>query len=285
MAEVTAQMIKELRERTGVGMGKCKEALVEANGDMNLAIDNLRKAGMATAVKKQGREAKEGLIGSAESAKGIALVEINAETDFVVKNARFLEFLQSIAQEVAETTPTSLETFLQQKYSKDKKMTIDEYRASIVQAIGENIVIRRLKTWPKKPNHTLAIYSHLGGKIATIIELAGSAQEQELAKALAMHIAAAAPEFISPEKIPAQTLAHEREIAKSQLDGSNKPPAILEKIIDGKIKAYYDQACLLNQKYIRDDAKTVAEVVGHRAKETGKALNVIDFVRWTVGEG
>lgn len=282
MSEVTASMIKELRDRTGVGMGKCKEALTEANGDMELAIANLRKAGMASAVKKQGRDTKEGVIGTAETPDTLVLVEVNAETDFVIKNDKFQKFLQDMANEIAITKPASLEAFLKQHYSKERDLTIDEYRATIVQAIGENIVIRRLKVLPKKPGHTLAVYSHLGGKIVTTVDISGDAHEADLAKGIAMHIAAAAPEFLGPEQVPAETIAHEREIAKGQIIG--KPAHIIDKIVDGKINAFYDAACLLRQKFIRDDTVTVSELVSRRAKETKKPLAVVGFQRWTVGE-
>ena len=149
MTQVTAAMIKELRDRTGVGMGKCKEALEEAKGDMELAITNLRKAGIASAVKKEGRATNEGMIGSSESSKAVSFVEVNAETDFVVKNDMFQQFLQNIADEVAATTPASLEAFLAQPYSKDHGLTIDQYRSTIVQTIGENIQISRIQFWPK----------------------------------------------------------------------------------------------------------------------------------------
>lgn len=282
MTEITAAMIKELRDRTGVGMGKCKEALTESKGDMELAIANLRKAGMASAVKKQGRDAKEGMIGWAESSDGVALVEINAETDFVTKNDRFQKFLADMAQEIVTTKPSSLESFLKQHYSKERDLTIDEYRGTIVQAIGENIVIRRLKVIPKRANHTVTVYSHLGGKILTLVEISGSAQEQEMARGIAMHIAAASPEYLSPEQVPAEILTHERDIARSQITG--KPQNILDKIVEGKMNAFYDSACLLRQKYIRDDTITVAELVSRRAKEAGKPLSVVSFLRWTVGE-
>jgi elongation factor Ts len=282
MTQVTAEMIKELRERTGVGMGKCKEALTESKGDMELAIANLRKAGMASAVKKQGRDTKEGMIGFAETPDCIALVEVNAETDFVIKNNRFQQFLADMAKEIAATKPASLESFLKQHYSKERDLTIDEYRGTIVQAIGENIVIRRLKVIPKRSGQTVTVYSHLGGKILTLVELSGSADEQEMGRGIAMHIAAASPEFLAPEQIPAEVLAHERDIAKSQVVG--KPQNIMDKIVEGKLNAFYDSACLLRQKYIRDDTVTVAELVSRRAKETNKPLKVLSFLRWMVGE-
>lgn len=282
MTQITATMIKELRERTGIGMGKCKEALEEAKGDMELAISNLRKAGMASAVKKEGRTTNEGMIGSAENGSTIALVEINAETDFVVKNDRFQSFLNNIVQEAVATKPASLEAFLQQKYSKDPALTIDQYRATIVQAIGENIQIRRLAIIAKTPQKSVGLYSHLGGKIVTLVEITGSGKEEAIAKDIAMHVAAAAPEYLSPEKVPADVIRQEREIAKEQVKG--KPENIVEKIVDGKLKAFYDAACLVCQKYIRDDAVSIADLVGKRAKEVGSPLQVTHFMRWNVGQ-
>lgn len=282
MATVTPAMIKELRERTGIGMGKCKEALEEANGDMELAISNLRKSGMASAVKKEGRETKEGMIGIAEHGDTVAVVEVNAETDFVVKNERFKQFLDSIAEEVAKTNPPSLDAFLQQKFSKESGLTIDQYRATIVQTIGENIQIKRILTMKKQPDHSLGFYSHLGGKIVTAVELTGSDKEEALAKDIAMHTAAAAPDYLSPEKVPAEIIENEKDIARGQMQG--KPANIMDKIVEGKINAYYDTNCLVRQKFIRDDSLTVAELVNQRAKEVGKPLAVTNFIRWTVGQ-
>lgn len=278
---VTAGMIKELRERTGIGMGKCKEALEEANGDIDLAIANLRKSGMASAVKKEGREAKEGMIASFENKDVIAIVEINAETDFVVRNERFAQFLQAIAEELATTKPASLEAFLKQPFSKDPSLTIDEYRATIVQALGENVQIRRISLLKKDPNHSIGVYSHLGGKILTAVELNGSSGEEALAKDIAMHVAAASPEYLSPETVPQEIIAHEEDIAKGQMQG--KPANIMGKIIEGKLNAYYDTACLSRQKFIKDDAISISELVNARAKESGKPLALTHFIRWTVG--
>ncbi len=281
MADITPAMIKELRERTGVGMGKCKEALEEAKGDMELAIANLRKAGVATAVKKEGRETKEGLIGIAEHGDTVALVEVNAETDFVVKNDRFKQFLENIAQEVADTRPSSLDAFLRQPYSKEPSLTIDAYRATIVQTIGENIQIRRVLTLKKEHGHSLGVYSHLGGKIVTAVEIEGSDQEEGLAKDIAMHVAAATPEYLSPEQVPQEIIERERDIAKGQIQG--KPAHILEKIIEGKVSAYYDANCLVRQPYIKDDSLTVGELVGKRAKEKAYPLTLKHFIYWCVG--
>lgn len=279
---ITPAMIKELRERTGVGMGKCKEALEEAKGDMELAISNLRKAGFASAVKKEGRTANEGTIAVVDNNKMVALVEVNAETDFVVRNDRFQQFLQNIAEEVAATNPQTLEAFKQQRYSKDPSLTIEEYRSTIVQAIGENIQIRRFKTYPKAANKSLGVYSHMGGKLVTFVEITGSDKEEALARDIAMHIAAAAPEYLSESDVPASVIAHEREIAKTQMQG--KPDNVIEKIVDGKIKAFYDAACLLKQKYIKNDEQTIEALVNQQAKAKGTPLKLASFLRWAVGQ-
>lgn len=281
MAAITPAMIKELRDRTGVGMGKCKEALEEAKGDMELAIANLRKSGMAHAVKKEGRETKEGMIGIAESGQTVAIVEVNAETDFVVKNDRFKEFLDNIAQEVAKTNPPSLDAFLQQKYSKEPGMTIDQYRATVVHTIGENIQIKRILILKKTSDQSLGIYSHLGGKIVTVVELSGG-NEEALAKDIAMHTAAAAPEYLSPDKVPKEIIEHEKDIARAQIQG--KPANIVEKIVEGKINSFYDTHCLVRQKFIRDDTLTISDIVHTRSKESGKPLAVTKFIRWSIGQ-
>jgi len=279
--KITPDMVKELRERTGVGMGKCKEALDLAQGDMEKAIDLLRKAGMASAVKKEGRETKEGMVVTAESKGNIALVEINAETDFVVQNDRFKQFAQDIAKEAAETKPASLEAFVQQKFSKDPSLTIDEYRAIVMQSLGENIRIRRLQLFPKSSNDSLAIYSHMGGKIVTLVEIEGGAGQEALARDIAMHIAAEAPDYLKPEEVPADIKAREEEIARGQVAG--KPAAIMDKIVEGKLKAFYDQVCLLRQKYVKDNAITVENLVANEGKRLGMPLKVRRFVRWQIG--
>jgi len=282
MTAVTPGLIKELRDRTGIGMGKCKEALEQAGGDIELAISNLRKAGMASAVKKEGRETKEGMIGVADNGKTIAIVEVNAETDFVVKNERFKEFLDAISQEAAATAPASLEAFLQQHYSKDRSLTIDQYRATLVQAIGENIQIRRLLILKREPNRSVGVYSHLGGKIVTAVEIVGSDKEEALAKDIAMHTAASAPEYLSPEEVPADVIASEKEIARSQM--KDKPAFVVDKIIDGKLAAFYEANCLICQKYIKNDALAIKDLVNSRGKETGKQLSIPRFIRWNVGQ-
>lgn len=278
---ITASQVKELRDRTGVGMSKCKEALEEAKGNMDEAIAILRKAGMASAVKKQGRETNEGVICSKETNDVVVFCEINAETDFVVKNERFQEFCKNIIDEIAATKPGSLDSFMAQSYSKDPSLTIDQYRSLVIQTIGENIQISRLAVWQKAPDHSIGIYSHMGGKILTAAEVTAP-QEVELAREVAMHAAAAAPEFLNPQDVPQATIEKEREIAKGQVQG--KPAQIMDKIVDGKINAYYDQVCLTRQKFIKDTSITVDTHVSQRAKAAGKSIALTRFLRWTVGQ-
>ncbi len=279
--KITADMIKELRELTGVAMGKCKEALEQAQGDMQQAIDNLRKAGMASAVKKEGRETNEGLIGFAQSAKAASLIEVNAETDFVAQNDKFRAFVQDLAQEVADTRPASLEAFLAQTYSKDPSLTVDQKRALVIQSIGENIQIKRIAVVSKESDLSIGIYSHMGGKIVVLVELVGSADQEIFARDIAMHIAAESPEYIGPENIPADVIEREKEIAKSQVQG--KPAQIADKIIEGKVKAFYDQVCLLGQKYVKDGNISVADLILQEGRRIGKTISVRRFIRWRVG--
>lgn len=282
MKEITAEMIKELRERTGVGMGKCKEALVLAEGDMEKAIDVLRKAGMAAAVKKEGRETKEGLILAAEDKHHLILAEANAETDFVVQNDRFKHFLHDCVKQALETKPRSLADFIQQPYYKDKSITIDQYRNLVIQALGENIQLRRLELLPRHADSSYGIYSHMGGKLVVVVEISGATDQEAIAKEIAMHVAAESPEYLKPEEIPATVVAREEEIARSQVQG--KPANIVEKIVAGKVKAYADQFCLISQKYIKDTSVTVQQFLDACARRVGKPLAIKCFWRWKVGQ-
>lgn len=279
--KITADMIKELRERTNVAMGKCKEALEQAGGDMEKAVDILRKSGLAGAVKKEGRETNEGAIGYAESNSTIAIIEANAETDFVTNNEKFRNFLRDICHQAAETKPASLEAFLQQPFSKDKSVTVDQQRALVMQSLGENIKIRRLQIIPKANDVSIGIYSHMGGKIVCVVELTGADKQESLARDIAMHSAAEAPEYLRPEDVPAAVKEREEEVARGQITG--KPANVVDKIIEGKIKAFYDQVCLLQQKYVKDNAITIAQLLEQEGKRLGKKLGIRKFLRWRVG--
>lgn len=279
--KVTAEMVKELRERTGVSMSKCKEALDKAQGDMNEAIDILRKSGMASAVKKEGRETNEGLIGAAESAGAVALVEVNAETDFVTQNEKFKQFLKDVAQEAADSSCATVEALLHRPYSKDSSLTIDQYRALVMQSLGENIQVKRLSILPKNESLSIGLYSHMGGKIVVAVILTGGSGNEALAREIAMHTAAESPEYLRPEEIPADVRAKEEEIARSQVQG--KPANIVDKIIEGKIKAFCDEVCLICQKYVKDNTMTIAQLLEKEGKRLNKHIDVKAFHRWKVG--
>ncbi len=282
MTEISPQLVKELRERSGVGMSKCKEALVEAEGDIQKAADILRKKGLASAVKKEGRLTKEGVIGVFETDDNIALMEINTETDFVAKNEKFQKFVNELTEQVAKATPASVDEFSNENYSIDPSLTIEEYRNLLVQSIGENIQIARLQTIQKKDRCSYGIYSHMGGKLVTIVEIFGSLDEAKLARDIAMHVAAEDPQYLKETDIPETVKRKEEEIARSQVKG--KPLNVIEKIIEGKIKAFADQVCLVNQKYIKDPNITVSKVVESRSKEIHSELKINCFWRWKVGE-
>jgi len=279
---ISMELIKALRDKTGVGIGKCKEALEKCAGNLEEAVDYLRKTGMAQAVKKEGRATNEGMIGVADGDDALALVEINAETDFVVKNDAFQDFVKTIAKEVVTTKPTSLESFLAQPFSGNSTLSIDEYRATIVQMIGENIQIRRLYVLPKQAGHSYGVYTHLGGKVVTVTELEGSGENAHLAREIAMHIAASSPEYIAPEHIPPSVLESEQEVIKSQMAGQieGKPEFVVQKILDGKLNAYYTSVCLSHQPFIKDESVTIRTLLDQK----GKDLAVTAFTRWNVGQ-
>lgn len=279
--QVKPETVMALRKRTGVGMSKCKEALIEAQGDMEEAIHILRKRGMASAVKKSARETKEGVIGVGENAQGVYLVEVSAETDFVLQNDRFKEFLANLCKEALDSAPGSVEEFLQKPYSKQQALTIDEYRAETVLALGENIQLKRILDVKKAAELSVGVYSHMGGKIVCVVVLKGSNQHEKLARDIAMHVAAEAPDYLRPEDIPEEVKTKEEEIARSQI--GDKPAAILDKIIAGKLKAFYEQSCLVNQKYVKDPAQTIESLIAQEGKKTGDDLQLVEFVRWQIG--
>lgn len=280
MAQVTAEMVKQLRERTGVGMGKCKEALDSAHGDIEKAIDVLRKAGMASAVKKEARETKEGMISFAESSNCVALVEINAETDFVVQNERFQHFVKEVCEAAAKNKPHTLDELANMKLSNGR--TVEELRADNIQSLGENIRIKRLHIHNKHANSSVGLYSHMGGKILCLVEIVGASDQQALAKEVALHAVAEAPEYMGPGDVPASVKAREEEIAVAQVKG--KPQNIVDKIVEGKMQAFYAATCLPLQKFVKDPSITVQQYVEQEGKKVNKSLAVKSFIRWQVGE-
>jgi len=278
---VAPALVKQLRDQTGVGMTKCKEALEKTDGNMEEAVAFLRKAGLTSASKKEGRSTKEGMVAFHETNDTVAIVEVDAETDFVVKNEKFQEFCATLAQELALVKTNSLDEFLQQPYSKDAQLNIDQLRSLLIQTIGENIQIRRILCIPKNENESIGIYSHMGGKILSVVVING-VDQQVLARHVAMHAAATAPQYLCPEEVPQENVRQEEEIAREQIKG--KPEHIIEQILQGKLRSFYEMICLVKQKYIRDDSLSVEEFVAKEGKESGQDLRVTRFLRWVAGQ-
>ena len=280
MSQVTAEMVKKLRDRTGVGMGKCKKALEEAGGDIENAIDLLRKAGMASAVKKESRETNEGTIAFAQNGEAIAIVEINAETDFVVQNDKFKLFAKTICEAALKACPSSIEEL--SALEVEGGHTIEAYRAEHIQSLGENLKLSRLLIVPKHENRSYGLYSHMKGMILALVEVDGASDQEALARDIAMHATAEDPEYLRPEDVPQEALDREMAIAKEQMKG--KPDNVIDKILEGKKRAFYDQICLTKQKFVKDSSVSVEKHVENVGKEAGKTLSVSRYVRWQVGE-
>ncbi|MBI0006416.1 elongation factor Ts [Gilliamella sp. W8126] len=267
MAEVTASMVKELRERTGAGMMECKKALVEANGDIDLAIDNMRKSGQAKAAKKAGRVAAEGVIISKISAdkKVGVILEINCETDFVAKDAGFLEFSDKVATAALNDQITDIAA-LQAKF--------EEERTALVAKIGENIGIRRVQ---QITGDVVGSYQH-GARIGVLVA-ANSGCDEELVKHIAMHIAASKPEYVDPSDVPADVVEHERNIQIDIAMQSGKPREIAEKMVEGRMRKFTGEVSLTGQPFVMDPSKTVGTLLAE------KKATVASFIRFEVGEG
>lgn len=270
MAEVTASLVKELRERTGLGMMECKKALQEANGDIETAIDNLRKSGQAKAAKKAGNIAAEGAIAIAIDGQTSIALEVNCQTDFVARDENFGKFIAKVAQLALAAKETDPAKLAELNYD---GVTVEEARISLVQKIGENIQIRRAVL---VEGATLATYSH-GLKIGVIVALEGG--NEEIGKQVAMHIAATNPLVVNAEDIPAEVLAKEKEIAEAKAAESGKPAAIVEKMVEGTLKKFKSEVSLVEQAFVIDPDQKVGAVL---AKACAK---VVRFVRLEVGEG
>ena len=273
---ITTALIKELRERTGAGMLDCKKALEENGGDIEKAIDWLREKGIAKAAKKSGRVAAEGLVFAAVSAdrKKGAILEFNSETDFVAKNDEFKTFGEKLVQLSLEQDLTS-EDELKAFELEGKK--VEDNLTELIAKIGENMNIRRLKL--VSTDGFVETYIHLGGKIGVLLNVSGEATPEnvEKAKGVAMHVAAMDPKYLNSEQVTADDLEREKEIARHQLQQEGKPENIIEKILDGKMRKFYEENCLVNQKYVRDDSVTIEKFIA--------PSSIISFDRFKVGEG
>ncbi len=275
MAAITASMVKELRERTGAGMMDCKKALAETNGDMDAAVDLLRKKGMAGADKKADRVAAEGIIAVAVSDDGkkAAIVEVNCETDFVAKGDDFQNFANEVAKVVLETGIVDPEALANEKLANGQ--TIDEARRELIAKIGENIQIRRAELLQTENGH-IGVYRH-GDRIGVVVVMEGG--DDTLVRDVAMHIAATKPAAISAEDVPADVIAHEREIFAAQARESGKPENIIEKMIEGRINKFLKEVTLLGQQFVKNPDLTVEQLL----KDADAAVK--QFARLEVGEG
>lgn len=275
MAQITAALVKELRERTGAGMMDCKKALSAVEGDMDKAIDFLREKGLAAAAKKAGRIAAEGVVGSFISADGKigAVVEVNCETDFVAKTDNFKALVEKIAAHIVATKPADLEALMASELD---CQTVEALVTASVAKIGEKISVRRFALY-EAPEGVVAAYIHGGGKIGVLVEFKGG--NAELGKDVAMHIAAANPAYLDRTQVPAAELEHEKEVLSEQAKNEGKPEKIIEKMVLGRINKYYKEVCLIDQEFVKDPDQSVGKLLKANDAE------VLAFTRFQLGEG
>ena len=273
---ITAQLVKDLREKTGAGMMDCKKVLTETDGDMEKAIELLRERGIAKAAKKSSRVAAEGLVDAyvSEDGKVGAIVEVNSETDFVAKNAEFQEFVKEVAKIVAEKNPADVDALLEETYESEGKSVKDVLTDKIAK-IGENMTVRRFVRY--ETDGFVETYIHGNGKIAVIVDMAKG--DHTAAKDVCMQIAAARPEYLNEAEVPQERLDKEMEILKAQAMNEGKPEAIAEKIVQGRIGKVYSEICLLNQEFVKNPDIKVSEMLKQTDSEVKK------FARFEKGEG
>jgi len=270
---ISAALVKQLRERTGLGMMECKKALVETEGDLELAIENLRKSGQAKAAKKAGRTAAEGTVVLRESDGYGIVVEVNCETDFVAMDENFVKFSDAVAEQALKLKQTDVAALADQPLSEGEAQTIEQARQALVQKIGENIQVRRAAAIE---GEVVGTYVH-NKKIAVLVALTGG--NADLARDVAMHVAATSPLAVSADDLPAEVLAKEKEIFSAQAAESGKPAEIIEKMVEGRLRKYKAEVSLLEQDFVKDPEQKVGALV----KSAG--AQVTGFVRIEVGEG
>jgi elongation factor Ts len=270
---VTAAMVKELRERTGAGMMECKKALVETGGEMDTAIEFLRKSGLAQADKKASRVAAEGkiVLAMAEGGKEAVMVEVNCETDFVAKDGSFIAFADAVANNALNQAPADVDALMATNIDGG---SVEQARQALISKIGENIQVRRFVR--DSTQGTLGAYVH-GGKIGVLVDISGG--DEELARDLAMHVAALNPEYVSADDVPAEVMAREKDILIAQAQSTGKPPEIIEKMVTGRLRKHLSGITLLGQPFVKDGDVTVAKLLEQ------KSASVNGFDRIAVGEG
>ena len=294
MANITAAMVKELREMTGAGMMDCKKALGETDGDMDAAIEFLRKNGQAKAEKKAGRIAAEGLCNViVKDNKVAAVVEVNSETDFVAKNEEFQSFVAAVAQQAVESDAADMDAFMEESWNADTSMTVKDALVAKVAKIGENLNIRRFEKIVAEDGCVVS-YIHGGGRIGVIVEAATDVVNDSVKEALtnlAMQVAALSPKYVSTEDVSEEYKTHEKEILMAQIANdpkmAGKPEKVIEGAVTGRLNKELKEVCLLEQVYVKaeDGKQTVAQYVAQVAKENAADLSIKRFVRFETGEG
>ena len=288
MAEITAQMVKELRIKTDAGMMDCKKALIECDGNMDEAVKYLREKGIAKAAKKADREAKEGIVATVVEGKDGIIVEINCETDFCSKGDKFKALVAEVSAALKASAAKTLEEALAVPMGGS---TVETYIAEQCAVIGENMKLRRFARYTLEGEGAIASYIHMGGKVGVLLqvacekpETADSADFQSFCKDITLHIAACAPKSVDSSSLDPAFVAEEQEIAKAQLIAEGKPEALLDKILPGKLKALYKQSCLLNQEFVKDGSITVEQLQANTAKALGDAgVKIAAFQRFQLG--
>ena len=282
----TAQNVKELREMTGCGMMDCKKALTETDGDMDKAVEFLREKGLATAAKKSGRIASEGIVKAyitEDGATGV-VVEVNSETDFVAKNDEFQTFVTNVAKQIAATNPADVEELKAQKFIEGND-TIGDMLTEKIAKIGENMNIRR---FCRMEGHVYS-YIHGEGRIGVLVkfdtDLAQKDEFADFAKDIAMQIAAAGAQYLDKDSVPAEVVEKEKEILSAQALNEGKPANIVEKMVIGRINKFYKEVCLVEQEYIKDPDISVSKYVAQTAAKLGGSIKIVDYVRFEKGEG
>ncbi len=273
---ITAQLVKQLRERTGAGMMDCKKALTETNGDIDAAVDYLREKGIAKAAKKADRIAAEGTTYVASSGNTAVLLELNSETDFVARNEGFQALVKEMADHILATKPTDLDALMASEIETGK--TVETKLNEAISTIGEKLTLRRFVLAEKTDADAFGEYLHMGGRIG-VLAVVENSTDAEAAKDVAMHIAALNPKFVSREQVSAEELEHEKEILKQQALNEGKPENIVEKMVEGRLRKYLEEICAVDQPFVKNPDQTVAEFL----KSKGGSLK--SFVRYEVGEG
>ncbi len=291
---ITAAMIKELRELTGAGMSTCKEALVEADGNIEKAIEVLREKGQAAAVKKAGRIASEGLSLAyiTEDKKVGVVVEVNSETDFVAKNSEFQSFVKSVAKHAANSKAKDIDGLMEEKWIEDETITVKEALTQKIAVIGENLNIRRFSRFVNEGNGYMVSYMHAGGKVAVLVEFetdTNSDKLEEAGKNVAMQVAAMNPRFKTKSDVPEEFISKEKEILTQQTENdpkcAGKNEKAIENIITGRLNKELKEMCLVDQEYVKNDKMTVSQYIDSVAKEIGGNISIKGFIRFETGEG